>query len=216
MVRKMTKKIKKLRLLLITSLVCMLPSVYGLLKWNELPDKVPTHWNFEGVVDGWSSKGFAVFGLPLMMLGFNLICYIALSMDPKEKNQGEKMKTLAMWICPIVSLFVCTTSLNGGIGIKGNVTHYAVLFVGIIFVVVGNYLPKCRQNYTVGIKVPWTLNSEENWNKTHRFAGFLWTIVGIVMIIAVLLGYYKVIIPCAIVMAIVPIVYSFILYKKGV
>ena len=216
MVRKMLEKMKKIRLLLITSLVCMLPSVYGLLKWNELPDKLPTHWNAQGVVDGWSSKEFAVFGLPLMLVGFNIIGFIALSVDPKGQNQGKKMKALAMWIFPVVSIFACTASLNGGLEIEGNMSYYALLFLGIILVLIGNYLPKCKQNYTVGIKVPWTLDSEANWNKTHRFAGFLWMIAGIVMITATLLECYMVVIPCAIVAGIVPIVYSFVLYKKGV
>lgn len=216
MVRKMLEKMKKIRLLLITSLVCMLPSVYGLLKWNELPDKLPTHWNAEGVVDGWSSKGFAVFGLPLMLVGFNIICFIALSVDPKGQNQGKKIKALAMWLFPAISIFASTASLNGGLGIEGNMSYYAMLFMGILFVFVGNYLPKCKQNYTVGIKVPWTLDSEVNWNKTHRFAGFLWMIAGIVMIIATLLECYIVVIPCAIVAGIIPMVYSFVLYKKGV
>lgn len=203
-------------MLLITSIVCMLPTVYGLLIWNELPDKIPTHWNFEGVADGWSSKGFAVFGLPLMMLVFNLIVCVAMMVDPKEKNQGEKIKNLGMWICPVTSIFVCMSCFNGGFGTEGETTTYVLLFVEIILIIIGNYLPKCKQNYTIGIKVPWTLNSEANWNKTHRFAGYLWMLAGMVMIVVTLLGYPKVVLVGMGVIALLPMIYSFILYKKGI
>lgn len=216
MVKKMMKVIKKFKLLISTSIVCMLPSVYGLLIWNDLPDKVPTHWNAQGVIDGWSSKGFAVFGLPLMLLAFNLIVYVAMRTDPKEKNQGGKIKALGMWICPVTSIFVCMACFNGGIGTEGEMVTYVCLLVEILFVIMGNYMPKCKQNYTVGIKLPWTLNSEENWNKTHRLGGYLWIVIGLVMIVVTLMGYPVVILPGASIMIIVPSVYSYILYKKGI
>ena len=79
------KIIKKFRLWIITSLSCMLPSIYGVIVWDKLPDKVPTHWNMEGVVDGYSSKAFAVFGLPLIIVALNTIVNIALGTDPKKE-----------------------------------------------------------------------------------------------------------------------------------
>ena len=86
---------------------------------------------------------------------------------------------------------------------------------GLMFIIVGNYLPKCKQNYTIGIKIPWTLNSEENWNKTHRFAGWLWTICGILIMLTGFLGSFWVFLPIALLMVIVPVVYSYILHRKG-
>ena len=90
------------------------------------------------------------------------------------------------------------------------------VFLGLIFTVIGNYMPKCRQSYTVGIKLPWTLNSEENWNKTHRMAGWLWMFGGVMIMV---LGAFAPIIatlPTVLLMALAPTVYSFILYKKGI
>ena len=90
--------------------------------------------------------------------------------------------------------------------------------VGILFVVIGNYLPKTKQSYTMGIKLPWTLASEENWNRTHRLAGFLWVIGGILLILLTLLRLWNtwtfllVIIP----MSVVPMIYSYLLYRKGI
>ena len=87
-------------------------------------------------------------------------------------------------------------------------------------ILLGNYLPKCRQNYTIGIKVPWTLNSERNWNMTHRFAGYLWVITGVVSLICLFIlprEIFAIIFFVGLgVMVVVPIVYSFMLYRKGI
>lgn len=83
---------------------------------------------------------------------------------------------------------------------------------------IGNYLPKCRQNYTMGIKLPWTLNSEENWERTHRFGGRMFVAAGICMIIAAFFGGYGAAVIFALAMAacFAPAVYSFVLYRKGI
>ena len=88
-----------------------------------------------------------------------------------------------------------------------------------MYIVVGNYLPKCRQNYTVGIKVPWTLNSEENWDRTHRFSGKLWIIGGLVLVIATVVPMMRTATVLTVVtlgITIVPCLYSFLLYRKGI
>ena len=89
------------------------------------------------------------------------------------------------------------------------------IFIGLIFTVIGNYMPKCKQNYTIGIKIPWTLNNEENWNKTHRFAGFLWVVCGIAIMLTGFLGNFWIFLPIALVMVIVPVIYSYVLHRKG-
>ena len=89
-------------------------------------------------------------------------------------------------------------------------------FISVVLTIVGNYLPKCKQNSTMGIKIPWTLKSEENWNKTHHMAGYLWMISGIIGLIASLLGAPVVCLAIFAVMVIVPTVYSYRLHKKGI
>ena len=89
------------------------------------------------------------------------------------------------------------------------------LFMGALFVIIGNYMPKCKQSYTIGIKIPWTLNDEENWNKTHRMAGFLWVIGGVVIMATAFLGTFQLLFVVLIPMVIIPFVYSYLLYKKN-
>lgn len=210
------EKIKKFKTPILTTIVCLLPIVYGLLIWEKLPAEVPTHWNAAGEIDGYSSKAFAVFGLPLIMAGVNLICQIAMRIDPKQQNYGEKVKAVVSWMIPVMNLVISPMTLLAAQGVEVDMVLIASLMCGILFLIIGNYLPKCKQNYTMGIKVPWTLNSEENWNKTHRLAGFIWIIGSVIIILITLLGYPLLMLPVVLVMVFVPIIYSYILYRKGI
>ncbi|MBQ4150577.1 MAG: SdpI family protein [Clostridia bacterium] len=206
---------KNLKKIIFTSIVTLLPIIAGLLIWDKLPDEVPTHFGPDGMADGWSSKPFAVFGMPLMLLGFHLLCIFGSSLDPKHKNINSKMLTLVLWICPVISILVSSFAFCVSLGYKVNVTAIMMLFVAATFIIIGNYLPKCRQNYTVGIKIPWTLNDEENWDATHRFAGKLWVIGGVVLGCFSFFKYaWIVFIAVVSIMIIVPFVYSYLFYKK--
>ena len=202
--------------IIITTIVCLLPILIGILLWNKIPNEVATHFDSQGIPNGWSSKGFAVFGLPLFVTGCHLLCTVATCADPKSQRLGGKMFKLILWICPLISLF-CVVSVYGyALGMNVNVDFIARIFIGLIFVVIGNYLPKCRQNYTVGIKLPWTLHDEDNWNATHRFAGGIWMIGGVIFILSIFLSFGKVWIPLGLVLILtfIPVVYSFIYYVK--
>ena len=208
---------KKLKFVIITSVVTILPMFFGFFMWNKLPEKLPTHWNFEGVIDGWSSKPFAVIFMPLIMLAFHLICTLAISIDPKNRNVNRKIFGLVLWICPVMSLLCSTATYAAALGYDVRVEFIIPLFMGILFLIIGNYLPKCKQNYTIGIKIPWTLNNEENWNKTHRLAGVVWTVCSLVIIVGAFFKHavvYTTFIPIA-VMVFVPIIYSYIYYRKN-
>ncbi len=202
------------RNLLLTSACILLPVCAGVVLWGRLPERVPTHFNFYGVPDGWSSKAFAVFGLPLFLLGLQLLCAFAMSHDPKAGNVGGKIRALVLWICPAVSLFAAAMIYPHALGYSVNMTMFAMLLTGTLFVVLGNYLPKCRQNYTIGIKLPWTLADEDNWNRTHRMAGPLWVAGGFLVILDALLQFAGPYLFAGVLtlIAVAPIVYSAALY----
>lgn len=205
---------KNLKKIILTSVITLLPIIVGLIFWNRLPDKVPTHFNLEGEVDGWSSKVFAVFGLPAFLLVMHIVCTIATAFDPKSKNIEGKPLNLVLWICPMVSAVVAIVTYPTALGYKINVTFIMLVFMSLLFIIIGNYLPKCRPNYTIGIKVPWTLDDEENWNKTHRFAGKLWVVCGIITLVTAFLNIPWVFFALILVITVVPIVYSYVLYKN--
>ena len=209
----MIKKYKKT--LILTSVVLLIPVIVGLLLWNKLPDPMPSHWNIHGEVDGWSSKPFAVFGFPCILLALHWICVLASSADPKAKDYHPKMFHLVLWICPVLSLVLNALVYTTALGYPLDVEIIMPLLVGLMFIIVGNLLPKCRQSYTMGIKLPWTLHNEENWNKPHRFAGFLWVICGVAIMLTGFLGSFWIFLPIALLMVIVPVLYSYLLHRKG-
>lgn len=207
---------KNLKRLLFTSVIILLPIVAGIILWDKLPDSVPIHFGPNGEADGFASRPVAVFVMPLILLAFHWICTLGTAADPKNKNINGKPLELVLWICPMISLLVNGVVYTTVLGIAINVIMVFGLFFGCLFVVIGNYMPKCRQSYTLGIKLPWTLNDEDNWNRTHRFAGRLWTVGGLMIIITAFLGdaFLYVFFGIVLLMVIIPTVYSYRLYKK--
>ena len=211
------------KIIIITTLITILPLFVGLILWNRLPDTVATHWDFNGEANGWSSKAFAVLGLPCLLTVIHIFTVGVTLNDPKKKNIHRKMLALVFWIIPVVSLIVNGMVFLTALQIEVNVSIAVSALVGIIFIIIGNYLPKLQQNYTAGIKLPWTLNSTENWNRTHRLGGKTFIISGILLILCGFLGEIMgndlslitmliIIVLCAG----VPAVYSFWLFRKGV
>lgn len=207
---------KNLKVLIITSIVILLPILAGLILWNQLPEQMPAHWNVSGEVDGWSSKAFAVFGFPSILLAAQWLCMLGSYADPKKENHPAKILHLVLWIIPVLSVVLHTIMYAVALGREVRVEVVMPVLIGLIFAIIGNYLPKCKQNYTIGIKIPWTLSSEENWNKTHRFAGRLWTVCGLAIMLTGFLGGFVIFFGVALLMVIAPLVYSYVLYRKGV
>ena len=203
--------------LILTTLICLIPIVVGAAVYGRLPETMATHWNMNGEPDGWSSRAFAVFGLPGILLAVNLLLPFALKADPKRANMSDKLVMITLWIIPMISLLCCGLTLARGLGYEVRVERWVPVFMGVLFIIIGNYLPKTKQSYTMGIKLPWTLASEENWNRTHRLAGFLWVLGGAYFIVMSFLGWSLIafLIPLA-VMVFVPTVYSYLLYRKGI
>ena len=206
---------KNLKVLIITSIIILLPILAGLILWNQLPEQMPTHWNAAGEVDGWSSKPFAVFGLPLIMVAAQWLCMLGTAADPKKNNHSEKILHLVLWIVPTLSVVLHAVTYATALGYAVPIEVVMPVLIGLVFTIIGNYLPKCKQNYTIGIKIPWTLDNEENWNRTHRFAGWLWTFCGIGIICTGFFGGFWVFLPITILMVVVPIFYSYMLHRKG-
>ena len=212
--------IKKYKIMLIiTSIVIMLPAVFGLVMWDTLPDMFATHWGVNGYIDGYMGKAFAVFGLPLILLAFHWLCVFVSEKDNRRNGQNKNLMNIVLWIIPVLSLLVNGVIYMAALGKEIEPTGSILLFMGILFILIGNYMPKCRQNFTMGIKIRWTLANEENWNATHRFAGKVWVIGGIIILFGILLPFEAAMIAMLgvlMVMVLVPVIYSGLYYKKQV
>ena len=204
--------------LIIASIVTLLPVLIGIICWNRLPDVMATHFGMNNEANGFSSKAFAVFGIPVILLAVLWFGAIVTSRDPKRQNISPKMFSLTVWIAPITSLVVAAILYPVNLGYELDITFFSELLFGVMFIIIGTYLPKARQNYTIGIRVPWTLANEENWNRTHRLAGKLWIICGILMIIICLTRSASVqwLVGILLITVLVPCIYSYWLHaKKG-
>lgn len=208
----MKKKID--RQFVLSLLLCLLPLVLGVIFYKDLPDQVAIHFDFNGEPNGFASKDFALFLLPVILIFIHLFVWFQLANDPKKKNYSSVMRGISHWLVPVLSVLVQTTIITFGLGITFPIFFFLSLAMGILFMVIGNYLPKCKQNYTMGIKLPWTLHDEDNWNRTHRLAGWTWMAGGILMILNAFLNWEWILWGSLALMVLIPFIYSYLLYRK--
>ena len=173
-------KINK-KLVLFTSILILLPSLVGCVFWNQLPEEMPTHFNLLSQVDGYDHKMFAIFGLPALMLLMHWLILFLMIKDPKSSNISSKIQLLIYWIIPFISCLSMISIYGASLGYSMMSGILAQIFMGVVMIVIGNYLPKTRRNYIIGIRLPWTLESDENWSKTHRLAGKIWVLGGLLL-----------------------------------
>lgn len=194
----------------------LLFALVNFLFYKKMPETIPTHWGFNNEIDDYSTKFSAFIKTPIFLILINIFSCFMLDNDPKNKNKNKLIILIGKATVPLVLLITFMISVFYGLGKEINVMVIVSLFVGFLLIVIGNYLPKTKRNYTVGIKLPWTLNSDENWNKTHRLAGYFFIIGGILFLLTSFLGNNHLIFAILIVITIIPSIYSFYLYKNGI
>ena len=205
------------KMLVVTTIITLLPMLAGAILWNQLPEKFPIHFNAAGEVDGWSSRAFGVFGLPLILAAFQWLCFLgSLALEPKAENLEGKVFSLVLWMIPVMSVVLNAVVYCTALGVGVNVPVIMSLLIGLLMVAIGNWLPKCKQTRTLGIKLPWTLADEDNWNRTHRFAGPVWVACGMVIILCGLIGgaFLWGSAAALVIMVAAPTVFSFLLFRK--
>ncbi|MFR5620780.1 MAG: SdpI family protein [Blautia caecimuris] len=198
------------------SLMILCPIIVGIIFWDQLPDMIPTHFGSDNQVNGWTSKPVAVFGMPLFLLAMEFFCAFMVGADPKCKNINQKLMRAILWMIPILSVVTNLISYAIALGMSVDTGMVVNILLGIMFVIMGNYMHKIKQNYSVGIKLPWTLNSEENWNRTHRVASWLFIMGGAIFVINGFLQSKWVLFAFLACVFLIPAGYSFYLYKKGI
>lgn len=194
----------------------LLFALVNLLFYKKMPETLPTHWGFNNKIDGYSSKFTTLITTPLLFIFLNIFSCFMLDNDPKNKDKNNFVITIGKATIPLVMLITFVISVFYGLGKKINVMVIISIFVGFLLILIGNYLPKTKRNYTVGIKLPWTLNSDENWNKTHRLAGYFFILGGIFFLFTPFIGNEYLVFLTFIIIGIIPAIYSFYLYKNGV
>lgn len=199
--------------------IVSLPFIYLAYVWNQLPEKVPVHWSFNGEVNRYGNK------IELILIPFLLpfLIYILLTfipkIDPKNKlnNMGNKLpmlKTLLTTLMSLLALYIIYSAKNHSFSNPNLITS----LIGILYILLGNYSQTFKPNYFIGIRTPWTLESEQVWKATHKLGGKIWFIGGIIVVLSSLFlnkslnsNLFLVI---TLIIALVPVLYSYLLFQK--
>jgi uncharacterized membrane protein len=203
-------------------ILILVPFAYAYYLYPSLPYRIPTHFNASGEADVWGHKS-SIFLLPSIMGVTSIIVYFILSnikkLDPKRyASVDDKMyKQLALYVVvflSLLSLLITYASAHEGVKIE----KLLFPFLGLAFAGFGVYMPKIKQNYFAGFRLPWTLESEANWTATHRLAGKIWTVGGLLQFLSGLILQGELVfiffISIIIFMVIIPTVYSYLFFKK--
>lgn len=168
-------------------------AAYVLLAYPAMPQTVPTHWGADGAVDGWGDKAGTLL-MAAMPLVLALVMLAVPRLDPKGRN-FERFRGVYLGMSAALTLFMVAVSWMTPLTALGLVPEggslvstVILLALGALMIALGNYLPRVRPNYTFGIRTPWTLASEDNWRRTHRFAGPVFVAAGAAMLAAALLS----------------------------
>jgi len=173
-------KFIKWKSLIITSLVCLFPVLIGLALWERLPDTMAIHFNFNNEPDNFAPKGFVVFGLPFIMVLLQIFCCLINDFNAKKHGERIKFERATKWIIPVMTVVLQIITLAYGLGANIDIRKVVAFIVGVIFLVIGNYLPKFDyiKNYNI---------ESEKAKKINRFIGFETVIMGILMLITIFL-----------------------------
>ena len=161
----------------------------SIILYNKLPDLIPMHWNIDGEINSYGPKILMAFLSPiLMLLMWSSMLYFP-KIDPKKDNYAKFEGSYTVITNVLVTFFFVIHIVTLSISLGYNIAMDKVIpfMLGILFVIIGKYLPKSKSNFFYGIKTPWTLTSDEVWEKTHRLGGKLFIIAGLIILVSSLL-----------------------------
>jgi uncharacterized membrane protein len=186
--------------------------------YPDLTDQVPRHWDAYGNVDGYMAKQW-LFALALLPAGIYYLFPIIRKVDPKSQNyeRHEEVYSLFRLILSLMMFGVYYLSLFAATGKDVNIGLFMPILVGIIFVIIGNYMGKIKQNFFMGIRTPWTLSNENVWNKTHRFGGNVFVLMGLLLMLSSVLRsdfFVGLLLSMVVVMVVGLFLYSYIIFRK--
>ena len=169
------------KILIITSIVCLLPMIFGAIIYEQMPDKMPVHFNVNNEVDRYASKNFALFGIPAIMLGMQIFCCVISDINENKKGKEPKFIAISKWVIPIFSIVLPIITTQVALGNAIDVRKWIMIVLGVIFIFIGNYMPKVNYDQMNGLMHPMP-KDEKAYRKTVRVLGYTSVIFGFVML----------------------------------
>ena len=167
-------------------LIIIATFLLGILMYNKLPESIPIHWNFAGEVDGYGNKFIGTFMVPLIMIALWLAMIYLPKIDPKKENYNKFDKSYKLFQSILLTFFFIMQIIVvlSAMGYNISINRLMPIVLGVLMILIGNYIPKAKSNFFYGIKTPWTLSSEVSWRKTHRLGGKLFVLSGLISIVS--------------------------------
>jgi uncharacterized membrane protein len=198
--------------------IILLSFIIGIYFYPQLPDRIISHWNAQGQPDGYMDKFWGIFLMPFVTVGIYLLFAVIPKIDPLKANIQKFRKYyngfMVLIIGMMLYIFILTILFN--LGFRFNFTQFITPALGLVFYGAGIVIEHAKMNWFVGIRTPWTLSSEQVWNKTHRLGGKLFKIAGLVALIGILFASYAVyfVVVPILVVAVYTVIYSYAEYQK--
>lgn len=185
--------------------------------YPNLPDQIPTHWNIEGEVDDYTAKPWGVVIMPLAAIFVFVVMRLIPIISPKGFRTDNFMDVVNVFTVAIVGFMsgVAVLVLLEANGQDVRINEMIFAGVGLLFIVLGNYMGKVRKNFFIGIRTPWTLASDEVWSRTHRLGGKVFVLIGIFMMLNGFVRFpVQWLIASIVVVALLPVIYSYVIYRQ--
>lgn len=180
------KKIN-MKSLIITSIVCLLPIICGLIFYNPLPESIAIHWGIDNNPNGYFSKPAFVFGMPIIMVALQVFCCIVSDLSDKNPEDNKKAVTVYKWIIPVITVVMYAVTIAIALGNDLDIRKIVMVILGILFIISGNYMPKVRSDYYMNSKVFLVKNRDEKLvNKAMKITAYGLIGFGILLILSIL------------------------------
>lgn len=207
---------KKTNIIII--IIILISFAIGIYFYSQFPDRIASHWNIRGEVDGYMSKFWGLFLMPIILLGLWMLFLLIPRIDPLKKNIEKFRKYFDVFIVLIILFlfYIYLLAIAWNTGMRFDMGRAMVPAMGILFYYAGILLKHAKRNWFIGIRTPWTLSSDKVWEKTHELGGRFFKIAGVIAILGIFFPkwvFLFVIIP-VILFTIYIFVYSYFLYQK--
>ncbi len=205
---------------IIVLILIVAAAIGGVLLWNQLPDQMASHWNVNDQVDGYMSRFWGVFMMPLITLGMFVLFIVVPNIDPLKANIAEFRETFNLFIVFIVGfmIYIHVLTLRWNLGYTDIGIGKGMLpAMGLLFIVIGSLLRKAKRNWFIGIRTPWTLSSDNVWDQTHRLGSILFMASGVLALVGGFFGgmtaFWMLLVPLM-GSTIFLLIYSYVLYRR--
>ena len=187
--------------------------------YSRLPEQIATHWNTRGAIDDYSSRTWAAWLMPAVLLAMAVILPRLPAIDPRRANYEKFRPSYDTVISAVMTLIAAmhVVTLGAALGWPVPITTVTPIMVGALFVVLGNVLPRARPNWLFGIRTPWTLTNDRVWERTHRLGGMTFVAAGLLLIVSAFLApamMFGVLIVATVFASIIPVTYSYFAWKQ--